>query len=330
MKTILVTGSTGFLGSHLVMQLLGRGYTVVAMKRQTSAMQLFDSVKNQYLNPVPEPTKERFLQKKVELFFAEMQDGLENRLHWVTGDITDIDTLLEAFVFNGKPVDAIFNCAALVSFSPKDKERLIDFNVQGTANVVNACLKLQIPVLMHTSSVAALGRKEDSDIFTEDSEWVESKYNTRYALSKYLSELEVWRGKEEGLTVGVVNPGIILGFGDGPTASKQLYDIVKSPNPFLPMGSNGFIWIDQLASMMIDMFENQRFGQRYLGVTHNLSYAELFQAIADELGVKAPSLKLQGFVYRLGLAILSFGSIMGVSKELLVSTSKRCVYESVR
>jgi dihydroflavonol-4-reductase len=127
-----------------------------------------------------------------------------------------------------------------------------------------------VDILVTNALVAALSRKEGGDIITADSEREDSKYNTDYAQSKYYSELEAWRGKEEGLNVGVVNPGIILGVGSGNTAENQFIGIVNGGNPFVPIGGNGFVWVDDLCAQIIQMYELQSFGKRQLGVTHNL------------------------------------------------------------
>jgi nucleoside-diphosphate-sugar epimerase len=267
MKKIVITGITGLVGAHLTCHLLARGNSVLGIKRVTSSMELFDSVKMHYLNQETDVLKGLFGGGSVELDLEKLREGIANRLSWANADMLETDALVEAF--SGE-IDAVFHCAAMVSFKRKDRNTMMENNTQGTANVVNTCIKLGIATMIHVSSVAALSRKEGIDIITADSEWEDSKYNTDYAKSKYYSELEAWRGKEEGLNVGVVNPGIILGVGSGNTPQNQFIGIVNGGNPFVPIGGNGFVWVDDLCAQMIQMYESQSFGKRQLGVTHYL------------------------------------------------------------
>ena len=328
-KTI-VTGSTGLVGSHLTCHLLAMGYHVVGIKRAHSTMKLFDSVKQHYLNQETDVLKGLFGGEAVKLDLQKLQEGIDQRLSWATADIRDTDALVEAF--SGE-VDAVFHCAAMVSFKRKDRNAMMENNIQGTANVVNTCIKLGIATLLHVSSVAALSRKAGSDLITADSEWEDSKYNTDYAKSKYYSELEAWRGKEEGLNVAVINPGIILGVGSGNTPQNQFIGIVNAGNPFVPIGGNGFVWVDDLCVQMIEMVENAVFGKRMLGVTHNLKYTALFNNVAKLAGKKAPSIRIEGWVFKLLFGLTSVFDFLRipfpVSKDLVVSTSTDSMYEVV-
>ncbi len=327
MKKCLVTGATGFVGSHLCMHLLSAGYQVVAMKRDTSSMKLFDSVKQHYLSGSKDELKRKFGATSISLDLKKAQQGLEHHFSWVCGDILDTDSLLEIM---NEPFDVVFHCAALVSFKKSDDQKLLENNIEGAANIVNTCLKTNQLNLVHVSSVAALSRSENTDIIDINSEWVDSPYNTTYAKSKYYSELEVWRGKEEGLNVGVINPGIIMGIGNGHTPQNQFIGIIKSGNPLVPVGSNGFIWVDDLCQKIIDIYQTQNFGHRILGVTHNLSYETFFHTIADFLGKKRPSVKIQGFVYHFLSALTWLTDKLRlpfpISRDLIVSTSKKSVY----
>lgn len=326
MKAI-VTGATGFLGSHLCMHLLEKGYQVVAMKRTSSSMGLFDSVKQHYLNHETDALKEIFEGKSVRLDAALLSEGLLKRFTWVDAELLDTDTLLEAFDAN---TDVVFHCAAMVSFKRKDRDAMMFNNIQGTANVVNTCIAKGIQNLIHVSSVAALSRKEGSNLITADSEWEDSKYNTDYAKSKYYSELEAWRGKEEGLNVGVINPGIILGVGEGNTPQQQFCNILQMGIPFVPIGGNGFVWVDDLCLQMLGMFERKAFGKRQLGVTQNYTYSVLFENVAQLIGKKAPAMRIEGFVLHLLLAITQIFDVLRipfpVSKHLVMSTSTHSVY----
>ena len=99
----------------------------------------------------------------------------------------------------------------MISFIKKDRKRLMNINVKGTANIVNACIDENIKKLGFIEvSVAAIGRIGSGN-YSETNKWVESNDNSYYAISKYKAEIEVWRGIEEGLNAVITNPGIIIG-----------------------------------------------------------------------------------------------------------------------
>src|SRR3984885_14015332 len=139
-KKILITGAAGLVGSELVKQLLEIGYEVTA---------LYNSTPLTLTHP---------------------------RLTAAQCDILDTGTLEELM----PDVTHVYHCAAIVSFEPKDKYRLLKLNVEGTANVVNACLDAGVTKLVHVSSVAALGRIRNGQTVTEQMNWSEATNNSVY------------------------------------------------------------------------------------------------------------------------------------------------------
>jgi nucleoside-diphosphate-sugar epimerase len=89
--------------------------------------------------------------------------------------------------------------------------------------VVNACIAGNVRKLVHVSSVSALGRKRDGITVTEDAKWSEDNNLSNYGKSKYLAEVEIWRGISEGLNAVMVNPTIILGVGDWNDSSASTF-----------------------------------------------------------------------------------------------------------
>ena len=168
---IFVTGASGLVGSHLIKSLLAKDKQVVAFYRQT-----------------------------IPSF-----EGAE-KVNWILGDILDVVSLTKAM----QGVTQVYHCAAIVSFAPKDQEKMLIANQEGTANVVNACLEHKIQKLVYVSSVAALGRIRVGTPIDETMNWTSETSNSEYGKTKYLAEMEVWRGMAEGLNVAIVNPVIIL------------------------------------------------------------------------------------------------------------------------
>ena len=184
---ILVTGGTGLVGSHLLYQLAQAKAPVRAIYRS-----------------------EQKLDQVLRLFnyYSENAVNLFERVHWIKADIKDISSLQHAF----EGVKRVYHCAAMISFDPNDFWELAKINEEGTANVVNLCIANKIEKLCYVSSIAAIGRDPYKAEVTEQSEWKSNDVNP-YALTKYLAEMEVWRGTQEGVPAVVINPGVILGPG---------------------------------------------------------------------------------------------------------------------
>ncbi len=275
-KRAFVTGASGFVGAHLVYRLLEKKYAVTALVRTLGALDAFHALSSFYP--------------------GVSTDSVE----WVIGDLL----LPEDWIPHLASAEVVFHAAALVSFSAKDRHKLLETNVKGTAHVVNACLKHNQKPLVYVSSVAALGRAEANAEVNERSPWVTSRHNTHYAVSKYLAEQEVWRGVEEGLPAAVVCPGIILGPWSKKTGSGQIPALVKKGIPFYPVGENGFAGVRDVVNMMLLLYEEEQYGRRFLCVAKNTSYQYVLNHLAQTFSVSAPRYPLNGLTLK-GLLFLS-------------------------
>jgi nucleoside-diphosphate-sugar epimerase len=250
---VLVTGGTGFIGSHLIVSLLSKGYTVRAIYRNEKSKTL---------------------------------SSLENdKVEWVKGDVLDIHSLENAM----QEVDAVFHCAAMVSFDARQREQLMKTNVEGTANVVNVMLDNGLKKIVYLSSVAALGRNSNSEKIDEEADWVSSKFNSQYAISKYKSEMEVWRGVAEGLQAVVVNPGIVLGEGDWNKGSNKLFKNIHDEFPFYTNGITSFVDVKDVVRAMVLLFEEEVFNERFILSAGTFSYKKIFELMASGFNTKPPS-----------------------------------------
>ena len=261
---ILVTGAAGLVGSHLLKQLVADGKKVRALYRSV-------------------------------LPAIEGTEGVE----WVRGDILDILSLEEAMV----GVKQVYHCAAMVSFNPKKKELLHHTNIEGTANVVNACLGEGVDKLLFVSSVAALGRIREDKPINETMNWSEETSNSEYGKSKYFSEIEVWRGIGEGLNAVIVNPVIILGAGDWTKGSSGLFKSAYDEFPWYTEGTGGFVDVADVVKAMILLMESNVSSERFILSAENLTYKEVFTEIAKNFGKKPPHKRvsplLSAIVWRL-------------------------------
>jgi dihydroflavonol-4-reductase len=189
-------------------------------------------------------------------------------------------------------VTHVVHCAAISSFHPRDAQRLRQINVDGTTNIANLSLDFGVQKLIHVSSIAAFGRSKTRPRLTEDSKWVQSKDNSRYAISKYMSEQEVWRAHAEGLPVAIVNPAVILGSGFWDAGSPRFFSQIDHGLKFWPMGRSGFVDVRDVAQFMLHLLESDISGERYILNGQNATFRELFEMIANALGTKPPPIKV--------------------------------------
>jgi dihydroflavonol-4-reductase len=257
----LITGATGLLGTHVMLELLSRGESVRALIR---------------------PDSKKEIVKQVFRFYGS-EDSF-GKIEWFSGDVLDVVGLSDAM----EGCSTVYHCAALVSYHPRDRKEMYAVNVGGTANVVNVALKLGSVSMVHVSSIAAIGRGQHSTLLTEDSPWGEEDNPTHYAISKYLSEMEVWRAIQEGLEAVIFNCGLIIGPGEFTRSSSAMFRRVFQGIPFYPPGGTGFIAASDAASIMVQLAEGRHFGERFIGVAENLSIKDVLSRVSDTLKKRAP------------------------------------------
>ena len=334
---ILVLGANGFVGSHFVHQALQLGWKVDGAKRPSVITSHFESIKNYYENlQNPEFSLLNSLKTKLSNFsdegyvFDPDQNTLTGEFKWIDVDLNDTINIIEILQ---TPYDIVVNTAAMISFNISQDAIMIETNTQITQNIVNACLEAKISKLIHFSSIAALGRPENNEDITINDTWSDSEFNTPYALSKHLSEMEVWRGAHEGLNVLILNPGVILGYSKAKTSSTQVIDAANSANPFVPQGSNGFIFVEDLVARTLQLIEDpDNWQRRHLMVSHNISFQQMFKTINEVHQIKRTKLPLKqpvfGIVYTLLKLFQFFNLPLPLSTHLLKSTRKESRYDN--
>ncbi|MBC3786299.1 NAD-dependent epimerase/dehydratase family protein [Spirosoma utsteinense] len=273
-KAVLITGATGFIGSHIARLYMEKGHSVSVLHRAESGYGML----------------------------ADVAD----RITWHVGDTLDILSL-EAAIGAAQPeipIDVI-HAAAIVSFVPKDRNRMEKINVEGTANVVNVCLKAGVRKLGYISSVASLGKpvakgEKNSEpvTITEDLKWEESPLNSNYAKSKYRAELEVWRGVAEGLNAVMVNPTVVLGAGDWTRSSLQLIKYVYDERPFYTEGLVSYVDVLDVADSLYQLMQSDITAKRYILNGGTIPYRSLLEQIADALGKRPPTVRVPPLLTR--------------------------------
>ena len=267
--------------------------------------------------------------KKVKALYRAEKAFEHPCVEWIRGDVNDI-LLLEEIM---KDVQQVYHCAALVSFDPKQKRTLFKTNIDGTANIVNACLVNDVQKLLHVSSVSALGRLRENTVVDEAMEWTEETNNSNYGESKYLAEMEVWRGIAEGLNAVIVNPTIVLGAGDWNKGSSEMFGKVYHDFPYYSEGVTGFVDVDDVVKGMIDLMESDIRSERFIISAENLSYKTLFDMIAAAFHKKPPSKKITpfmaGVVWRVAAIKSSLnGSAPFITKEVARSALAKTYFDN--
>lgn len=334
---ILVLGANGFVGSHFVEQALQMGWNVDGAKRESSHIQAFENIKN-YYSPNSNKDIDTLNRLKSNLtefadagpFYSKSTPNKKGQFKWINVDLNDTVELVSIFQF---PYDYIVNTAAMISFNTAEDDIMIQTNTQIAKNLVNACIEAKCQRLVHFSSIAALGRPENDEDISIDTIWTDSDFNTPYALSKYLSEMEIWRGAHEGLNVLVVNPGVIMGYSTSKTSSTQIIQAANSANPFVPKGSNGFIFVEDLVLRTLNlMVSSDSWQRRHLMVSHNISFSKMFQIINETYGIKRLKTPLKQPIYSLVFGIVAFIQFFKIpiplSTHLLKSTRKMSRYKN--
>lgn len=334
---ILVLGANGFVGSHFVEQALQMGWNVDGAKRESSHIQAFENIKN-YYSPNSNKDIDTLNRLKSNLtefadagpFYSKSTPNKKGQFKWINVDLNDTVELVSIFQF---PYDYIVNTAAMISFNTAEDDIMIQTNTQIAKNLVNACIEAKCQRLVHFSSIAALGRPENDEDISIDTIWTDSDFNTPYALSKYLSEMEIWRGAHEGLNVLVVNPGVIMGYSTSKTSSTQIIQAANSANPFVPKGSNGFIFVEDLVLRTLNlMVSTDSWQRRHLMVSHNISFSKMFQIINETYGIKRLKTPLKQPIYSLVFGIVAFIQFFKIpiplSTHLLKSTRKMSRYKN--
>lgn len=271
MKTALVTGATGFIGASVARELMERGRRVRVLVR---------------------PTSDR---RNVNGLDVEIREG----------DLRDADSVAAAV----QGCDEVFHVAAEYSFWSDNPDDVYASNVQGTANVMDACERHGVGRVIYTSTVGTIGLGGASAsgqmAHDEESPVADGQFTGHYKRSKKAAEEKALEYVARGVPLVVVNPSAPVGPWDRkPTPTgKILVDFVMGKMPaYLDTGLN-IVHVKDVAVGHVLAAEKGRVGERYILGNQNMSLAEILAALAKITGMKAPKLKIPyGVAYLAGLA----------------------------
>lgn len=310
---ILVTGGTGLVGSHLLFELLfNTEATITAIYREDSNITHVETIFSYYV-----PTK--------------TAKTLYKRILWIKVDILDITDLNAAL----EGMTHVYHCAAMISYDLRKVSHMRKINIEGTANVVNACLHHKIEKLCYVSSIAALGSEPQGKYITEDSNWNAEESHSAYSWSKYGAEMEVWRASQEGLNVVIVNPGVIIGPGFWDNGSGKLFSKVANGLSFTPTLTTGFVDVFDVVKPMILLMAGTQSNERYTLVSENKSFDNVLNTVARAMDKKPPKYKLKSWMVAIGWFVqfigrmlfntpqtISLQTVKGISAESLYASGK--------
>jgi dihydroflavonol-4-reductase len=298
---ILVTGGTGLVGTHLLYHLLKNDEKIRAIYRSEEKIKAVEKVFSYY-------TEDTSLIAKVE---------------WFKADITDIPAMIPAFV----GVEKVYHCAAFISFNPKDYKEMRKVNIHGTAIIVNLSIDAKIKKLCFVGSIAAVGDSLNGDLITEENEWNKELDNSGYSITKFGAEMEVWRASQEDVEVVIVNPGVILGSGFWIAGSGKLFSQVKNGFKYYTEGITGFVGVKDVVKAMVLLMNSDVKNERFILVSENKTYKELFFLIADAFGVKRPSKKIKSWQTNMFWRISSILAVFTKKTPLLSKYSAKSAHE---
>lgn len=294
-----VTGANGFLGVHIIHHLLQKQHTVLAIKRASGSLNEFNQL------------------KKSNYYAGIVYQNLE----WSDCELYDTEGLHVIF----KRADYVIHTAGLVSYKKRDLNHLIRINKEYTANVVNMALQAGIKKILYCSSISTLPKQKGQDLITEANMWDNEAAYSNYGLSKYLGECEIYRGIEEGLLGVIVNPGVILGYGDWNKGSNKLFKNAFKAFNFYSLGTTGFVGVEDVARLCYKLCIGDFSNERYILVAENKSYRDVANTMARYFKKKPPSIAVKGIVYRLAYGIFSMAEVLNISGLLTRETVKASI-----
>jgi dihydroflavonol-4-reductase len=272
---ILVTGATGFLGHHLVKRLINEGHDVRIFKEKDASMDLLEGL-------------------KIEVF---------------EGDIRDFESVKKAV----SGCEVVFHLAGLISYWSRQNSLQFEINVNGTKNVVQACLEEKVKRLIYTSSTGAVGFKEGK-LADEKTEFNLGSLGIAYCDTKYLAEKEIQKAVKEGLDAVIVCPGSMYGPGDIRRIKEDPVFPKGFSSLFYVKGGLAVVDVEDVVEGEILAWKKGKRGERYILVGENLSFYDIRKTIAEILGKNPPKIALPYLVF------LFIGYILNLTSYL---TEKR-------
>jgi dihydroflavonol-4-reductase len=254
--TTLVTGATGFVGSHVARQLVNAGHRVRILVRRTSNLKLLDGL----------------LVERVE------------------GDLCDSASLERAVA----GVHRVFHVAADYRLWARRSEEIYESNVRGTRSLLEAAERVCVQKIVYTSTVATIAVPREGSLPDETTRATLDEMIGHYKRSKFLAEQEALNAASRGVPVVIVNPTAPVGPGDWkPTPTGRIIvDFLNGRMPaYVDTGLN-VVAVEDVAAGHLVAAEKGRVGERYILGGRNMTLKEILDALARISGRPAPRVKM--------------------------------------
>jgi len=298
---VLISGATGFVGTHFL--------KILCLRKAKSLRAMYRS-----------ENKKTYSIKMLKALLSDEFHDYIDQIEWVKADLLDITQLKKAF----KGVKQVYHLAAWVGNSPQEYSKMRKINIEGTANMVNLAIEYQVDKFCHMSSVAALGQYPGSNTIDEQAPRDSERKCSRYSITKYGAEMEVWRASQEDLDVVIVNPGVILGSGFFDTGSGEIFGRVINGFKFYPPKQTGFVYVDDVSEIMIQLMLSDIINQRYILVAENTNFKTVMDKIAETFKTQKPSIKVGKFLlYVIWLFQSVVSLIKPIKRQVTLNTIKK-------
>ncbi len=260
---VLVTGADGVLGSNLVRVLLKRKYEVTALIEKGK-----DPVTLNCLNV--------------------------NRVEGNILNIEDVNRVIEG-------QDVLIHCAASTSVWPARSEIVNQVNVQGTENVVQACLRFGIKKMIYVGTANSFGFGSIDEPGKEGDSYKSGKYGLDYMDSKKIAQEKVIQAvNHKGLPAVIVNPTFMIGpFDSKPSSGAMILALINNKIPCYTGGGKNYINVADAAIGIANAIKLGKVGECYILGNENLTFKAMFEKISAVVNCNAPKRRLPAGIVQL-------------------------------
>jgi dihydroflavonol-4-reductase len=282
---IVVTGATGHIGNVLVRELLAKGEKVRAL-----------------VPPFENDLPIRGLNVEI-----------------MSGDVCDAVSLNSAF----QGADAVYHLAGIIAIIPGKDELLRRVNVEGTRNVVDACLAAGVGRLVYTSSIHAIQEPPQGIVINETFPVDPDNVIGPYARSKAQATLEVRKGMERGLNSVIVHPTGVIGPFDFKISEmgQLVLDFIRGKLKAYMDGAYDFADVRDVAHGMTLACSKGRAGESYILSGERVSIKRIMEVLEETSGIKAPKFKVPGWLAHTAGKLVPIYSRIARSKPLFTDYS---------
>lgn len=327
---VTITGASGTIGLYLVAAFAKAGHLVTAC--YASHKPNADNL-SELKSILPESEWAITTNKD-----CQPDSDHQSTINWLKLDLESPASVAAAI----EGSDVVVHAAAIVSFHGADRMRMYDINVNGTRLLVDTLLSTNPTArLIHISSVAALGKPLLEGPYagqvTSDAQWDDNSPHSYYGKTKFLAELEVWRGVQEGLTAVILNPAIVLAFGRLGQSSTTLFKYVLDGKPFYTEGLINWVDAKDLALATLNASKSTSsdvLNKRHVLSAGNMTYKQFFSLVATSLGKKAPTFALKPWMAELAwrldaIRAFLFRTKPFVTKEFARTAFRKTLFEGI-